>query len=378
MQYLIDRWTRSEATPEEVEQLFAAIRSKAVDEHLIPEIPETFDEQPVNLLDPEAQRKMLERILQPEQDTARIPWLRQPFRLLRYAAAILILISLGTAAYMLVKPSSKADVVRQEPLPPGDISPGTQRAVLLLSDGSTIMLDSASSGLLAREGNMKIEKLTNGEILYKSESNNNVQVLYNTMSTPRGGIYQLILSDGSKVWLNAASSITYPSRFTGNTREVSITGEAYFEVAKDPQREFIVKTYSDRIVVHGTSFNVNSYKDEHQVRTALLEGAVSIGSKNLVPGQVYEGGRIFKSDVRLDIAWKNGSFAFEKVDLQTLMRQLARWYDLDIVYQGKIPDGKFSGEIGRSLTLNQLLKGMAITKIKYRLENGNKLIIISD
>jgi ferric-dicitrate binding protein FerR (iron transport regulator) len=370
LQYLWKRWMSKTASEEEVEELFAAIRANG--NNMLPE-PQTVGPFQGGL-DDEKKAFILQTIL----DAKPVVKVRH-IRYVWYAAASVVIIMLGAMGYLYMNRQQIASNVQPVIAATAtDIQPGTQRAILTLSDGSTIVLDSASNGVIAKQGHTSIVKNASGEILYNADEKPSGKILYNTMSTPRGGMYSLVLPDGSKVWLNAASSITYPTRFAGNTREVAITGEAYFEVTKNPLKAFIVKTYKEEISVHGTSFNVNSYRDEQNVRTSLLEGSVFIGAQELKPGEVYQNGKVFKADVNLDVAWKNGSFAFSNADLKSVMRQLARWYNLEIVFEGEIPPGKFSGEIGRTLTLNQLLKGLSITKIKYRLENGNKLIIISD
>lgn len=268
-----------------------------------------------------------------------------------------------------------------------DVKPGGQKALLTLADGTQIILDSASSGLLAQQGNAQIIKLHNGELAYNTNGKADVGLLYNTMSTPVGGIYQLILPDGSKVWLNSASSIRYPTAFTDKERRVEISGEVYFEVAKNAAKPFIVKvTNLAAIKVLGTHFNVNAYNDEAEIKTTLLEGAVNISQGNksstLSPGQqaqINQSGFIKRVDnVDLDeaVAWKNGSFLFNSAALPVVLRQAARWYDLDVVYEGKVPTDKFSGQIPRSVNLSSLLKWMQWSDVHFKLE-GKKLTIKS-
>ncbi len=199
-------------------------------------------------------------------------------------------------------------------------------------------------------------------------------VAMNTMTTPKGGQYRVTLGDGTKVWLNAASSITYPTAFTGKKREVSITGEAYFEVSKNKEKPFIVKTSSDEITVLGTSFNINAYADEQSIKTSLLLGTVKIGNSFLKPGEGYQDGKIVQTNVQQDIAWKNGKFNFKNLSLEQVMRQIARWYDVEPVYSNGIPEVKLGGGMDRSLTLVQVLEGLKSLNVNCRLE-GRKLII---
>ena len=268
-----------------------------------------------------------------------------------------------------------------------DVAPGGQRALLTLADGTQIVLDSASTGLLAQQGNAQVVKLSNGEILYNASGGKNAEILFNTMSTPAGGIYQLILPDGSKVWLNSTSSIRYPTEFSAKVRLVEITGEAYFEIAKNADKPFIVKVNNlTEVKVTGTHFNVNAYDDEAVIKTTLLEGSVNISqggiSSALVQGQqaqINKKGlikRIDAADLEEAVAWKNGNFLFNSAGLSTVLRQAARWYDLEIIYEGKIPDDKFSGQISRSVNLSSLLKWIQWSEIHFKLV-GKKLIISS-
>jgi transmembrane sensor len=268
------------------------------------------------------------------------------------------------------------------------VAPGGNRAVLTLAGGQKIILDSAAAGVLAEQGTTHVQKLGDGQLAYQAGrkgGNTSVAPLYNTLTTPRGGQYELTLPDGTKVWLNAASSITYPTAFTGNSRTVEMTGEAYFEVAHDKKRSFMVKASGQTIQDIGTHFNVNAYTDEPAQVTTLLEGAVTVGGHPLLPGEkatvtgaTANGGGVIdvtKGDPDQAVAWKNGLFHFTDAGLQTVMRQLSRWYNVDVTYEGNIPPRQFTGMIGRSLTLNQVLKGLAMERVHYQIEEGNKLII---
>ena len=307
----------------------------------------------------------------------------------RIVAAACVLAFISLTIFWLQPSENK--VIAKKTVPQkqldNDVKPGGQKALLTLADGTQIVLDSASSGLLAQQGNAQIIKLPNGEIAYNSNGKADVGLLYNTMSTPAGGIYQLILPDGSKVWLNSSSSIRYPTEFTGKERRVEISGEAYFEVAKNAAKPFIVKVNNlAEVKVLGTHFNVNAYSDEAEVKTTLLEGAVNISQGNksstLSPGQqaqINQSGFIKRVDnVDLDeaVAWKNGNFLFNSATLPAVLRQAARWYDLDVVYEGKVPTDKFSGQIPRWVNLSSLLKWMQWSDVHFKLE-GKKIIIKS-
>jgi ferric-dicitrate binding protein FerR (iron transport regulator) len=258
-----------------------------------------------------------------------------------------------------------------------DLPPGTSTAVLTLADGTKIDLENSANGRIAQQGNMQVIKLSTGEVQYKiigaTVGDKHVPGS-NTMSTPRGGQYQLQLPDGSKVWLNAESSITYPVQFARNERRVSITGEAYFEVAKDKTRPFRVLADDTYIEVLGTHFNVNAYKDEGPVRTTLLEGSVRINNSLMKPGEAYVDGKVFPTDVQQAVAWKNGVFNFNDQYLSQIMLQLARWYDVEVVFPEGVPKKQYGGEIGRDLSLSQVLKGLENSGIHFELK-GRRLLV---
>jgi len=259
-----------------------------------------------------------------------------------------------------------------------NIKPGSQKALLTLADGTTITLESAANGIIAKQGGTQVLKLGNGMIRYvKDETHNQPEnISYNKMSTPGGGRYQLILPDGSIIWLNAESSITYPTAFSGNERKVNITGEVYFEVVKDKSKPFKVTAGDQQIEVLGTHFNINAYQDEDHVKTSLLEGSVKVNQQILKPGEAFQNGKVSKTNVDQDVAWKNGIFNFNNQSLAQVMRQLARWYNLEVVYPSGVPRKEYGGEMGRNLTLNQVLKGLENSGIYFERE-GRKLLVKS-
>lgn len=288
----------------------------------------------------------------------------------RYAAAIAILIIGITVYYTFSHTPPPENKVAQTTPPsvPNDVMPGSDRAVLILSTGEQVKLDSNASATIT-DGSLSIEN-RHGHLSYKDAQ----VVAINTMTTPKGGQYQLTLADGTKVWLNAASSITYPTAFPNNTREVTITGEAYFEVSKNKEKSFIVKTATDEIKVLGTSFNVNTYEDKPGVKTSLLEGSVKIGDTFIKPGQAYQNGRIIPTDVQQDVAWKNGVFVFGGSDIKEIMKQVERWYDVKVEYVGTPPSMKINGKMDRGVKLSGLMHFWAEYGIHTRLE-GRMLVI---
>lgn len=265
-----------------------------------------------------------------------------------------------------------------------DIQPGGNKALLTLADGSSIVLDDAQNGVLAQQGNTKVMK-QNGKLHYSTSKSGPGKIGYNTITTPRGGQYQVELPDGSKVWLNAASSLRCPTAFTGKERRVEISGEVYFEVAKNKAMPFIVDVNGAEIQVLGTHFNVMSYDDEPMMYTTLLEGSVRFTSNGdytvLKPGQQSQLARNGKfttvSDVNLAsvVAWKNGLFDFEGLDLETIARQLSRWYKVEVVYNRKIDD-LFYAKIPRSTRLSDVLKALELTgKVHFEID-GTKIRVL--
>jgi len=246
------------------------------------------------------------------------------------------------------------------------------------------VLDTLGNGLVASQQGTRIS-LQNGSLAY--DASQAADVTFNTVTTPRGRKFQLLLPDGSSVWLNAASSLRFPTAFNGANRTVEITGEAYFEVAHNPRRPFIVKVGENAAVeVLGTHFNINAYADESSINTTLLEGAVKVRafsqSHTLHPGQqarIFNSGRAVKVlnsvDLSQVIAWKNGLFNFQGAGLEAVMRQLARWYDLEVVYEGKVPQLEFGGELPTTLNLSQVVKILSKVEVKFRIEENRRLIV---
>ena len=306
------------------------------------------------------------------------------------AAAFFIVLIVGASYFLIFNNNSKKIVktaVSFKQNSKDDVAPGGNRATLTLGDGSTIVLDSAQNGTLTQQGNTKIIKIDNGQLAYKvAKSNAGLEIEYNTVTTPRGGQYQLVLSDGSKVWLNAASSIRFPAIFTGSERNVEITGEAYFEVAHNAEMPFHVKVNDMDVQVVGTHFNINAYEDENVIKTTLLQGSVKVSEGNLntliIPGEQAgiekTSNRIMlKAGVNLNevVAWKNGFFYFEGLDFGTIARQLSRWYDVEVIYKRTIDD-LFYAKIPRNTKLSVLLKALELTgKVHFEIE-GKKVIVL--
>ncbi|MES1249681.1 MAG: FecR domain-containing protein, partial [Chitinophaga rupis] len=303
------------------------------------------------------------------------------------AAAAVLALLVGVGGYVAVfhHPQKQAISGELRPLK-HDAAPGRTRAVLTLADGSRITLDSARSGQLAMQGKTTVTN-QHGAVTYST--NGATETLFNTLATGRGEQSPpLTLSDGTRVWLNAASSIRYPVAFSGDARQVEITGEAYFEVAKDPTKPFYVRARDVKVEVLGTHFNINAYQDEPSMRTTLLEGSVKViaggasqrGRKEMLlsPGEQAQVGKdvnlVKAVDVDQVMAWKNGMFNFNHTDLQSVLRQLARWYDIDVQFEGSPSPRTFHGKITRDLRLSQVIGLLQEVKVKFRIEDG-KLIV---
>jgi len=304
----------------------------------------------------------------------------------RYAAAAAVLL-VFLSVYFIYNSNRKhpalAKIVTQKQRFKNDVPPGTDKAILTLADGSTILLDDEDNGTLTTQGSTKVLKF-NGKVSYQSAHQSSQEILFNTISTPQGGQYQVVLPDGSAVWLNAASSIRFPTVFQGNERKVEVTGEAYFEITKDKFKPFIVSVNNSQIEVLGTHFNVMAYEEEALLKTTLLEGSIKFVNRNtikiLVPGQQSQlkkdGVLAVASGVNTDdvMAWKNGVFHFEGEDIGTVTRQLSRWYDVEVEYSRKVDD-LFYAEMPRNTKLSDALKALELTgKVHFEID-GKKIIV---
>lgn len=270
-----------------------------------------------------------------------------------------------------------------------DIVPGGDRARLTLADGTEITLDDAGEGVIREEDGIRISR-QEGELTYKAESREPKAETYHTLSTPRGGQYRLVLPDGSKVWLNAASSIRFPRAFTGQQRLVEISGEVYFEIARDPDRPFRVKAADQtEVEVLGTHFNIMAYEEEASLQTTVLEGSVMVRTKSqeprakklLKPGQQARTGRgmaeikVLEVNPEAVVAWKNGLFRFHDDDIRTVMKQIVRWYDVKVHYEGEPPGTEFTGMISRKVNIRQVLNMLERTGgVRFRIEGRNIIV----
>jgi transmembrane sensor len=385
---LFQRFVQNTCTREEMDELYAWIQdSEEGDVQLL--MDERFnyitDTSKADTVD---WNHMFRQIV----ETKRVAPVKRLWYRVAVAATVLLIVSL-LGYYIINKQTGRSkDIVKTDSVSHDITAPQTTRATIVLANGEKVYLDSVVTGELAQQGNTKLEKLSNGELAYKkTTANGSKEIKYNTLNNPRGSpAVTLALSDGTKVWLNAGSSLTFPVVFTGTERKVSITGEAYFEVSKDPKKPFRVQFSSagreGTVEVLGTHFNVNAYEDEPFAKTTLLEGKVQVyalgtQSQTLLPGQQAQlsntGAISILKDVNLEqtMAWKNGLFNFKDTDIQTVMRQISRWYDVDVEYQG-IPKDKYAGEMSRQAQLSNVFKVLeTMGGVQFKIE-GKKVTVI--
>ncbi|WP_343307059.1 FecR domain-containing protein [Chitinophaga niabensis] len=374
--YLFYRYFQKTASREELDELSLLINepeNEAAVKLLMEEAYLLFEPQGDVLSETQS-----EQILTNVQSRTRkhITWWRR----MAVAAAVLVFVSAGLYGWLQMGDWKPAPVIARQ----NDVLPGTNKAVLHLADGTVVTLDSAGNQVIQQGGTIINQQ--NGQLRYNANDPNAATVSFNTLATPRGGQYSVTLPDGSKVWLNSASSLRFPTAFTGLERKVELTGEAYFEVAKNAKQPFKV-TLEDKttIEVLGTHFNVNAYKDEPAISTTLLEGAVRLTNGKaritIKPGeraQLQEGGTKFvidRPDVDRVVAWKNGFFQFDGDNITLIMKQLSRWYDIEPVYAGNMNMKDYSGYISRNSNISEVLKMLELTnEIKFKVE-GRKVTV---
>jgi len=305
------------------------------------------------------------------------------------AAAVLILIFSGAIYFIQDKKHTQesAIILHDNKAANNPLLPASNKAVLVLGNGSRIVLDDVSNGDITHQKGTKVIKLNSGQLSYQSTAGNAPTagaMEYNTLTTPKGGQYQVTLADNTIVWLNAGSSIRFPVAFTGKERVVELTGEAYFEVAKNAAQPFKVKVKNSEIAVLGTHFNIMGYDNESLVKTTLLEGSVKVNTPTtdivLSPGQqskMSENGGVVinkEADIEEVMAWKNGLFQFEGKDVESVMRELARWYDIDVIFTGKV-NKHFSGKITRNVSASKVFEMLEATgEIHFQVQ-GNRVSV---
>ena len=312
------------------------------------------------------------------------------------AAAACVLLFMVSGLYFYnksntVKPNVTQKVVVRKNT--NDIKAGGVKAILTLADGKQVILDDSKNGIVIDQGGIKIHKNSKGVIEYSLTERLNQdytedkepQVVYNTIQTPAGGKFQLNLADGSKVWLNSESSLRFPVFFSGDSREVQLEGEAYFEVSKDQHKKFSVRSGNQTVEVLGTHFNINAYANEPSMTTTLIEGAVKVIEMNTNKSQILKPGEQaivskdikvqHKEDIQADLAWKEGYFNFENANIETVMRQLGRAYGITTRYETSMPETHFEGAISTNLSLLEVLDILQKSNIHFRLE-GREVVVM--
>jgi ferric-dicitrate binding protein FerR (iron transport regulator) len=373
--YLFFRYFEKTASKEELDELMLLLdRPENADavKLLMEEAYRNFE--PKRNIFNDAQSETLFTNIQATQTT-----FKRRFMWWRAVAAALVL-SIFAGWWMLDRQSPATTASR---LQKNDVLPGSNKAVLSLADGSIVTLDSTGNQVI-QQGNTTISQ-RNGQLLYASGNANAATVSYNTLTTPRGGQFQITLPDGSKVWLNAASSLRFPTAFTGSERRVEMTGEVYFEITKNARKPFRVTVNDMTVEVLGTHFNVKAYTDEKTIATTLLEGSVQLtkGTEKVAikPGEQAQwasGGKTFTiGHPELDqvMAWKNGYFRFDGENIVDIMKQLSRWYDVDAVYAGNMTMKDYSAYISRNSNISEVLKMLELTEeVSFKIE-GKKVTV---
>lgn len=385
---MLGKYRRGTATPEErrfVEAYDALLAAREGEEDSSSQDPDTLTEEMLA----EAWARIGRRETGAPAGGARI-------RRLGIAAAAAVLLALALVGIVLYREApktapSRSALVSADPAPE-TIHPGSNRAVLTLAGGKQILLDSARTGLMARQGSTRIVQLNGGQLAFEGGQRGGDGAggvpQYNNITTPPGGQYKVTLPDGTAVWLNASSSLDFPAAFTGNDRRVRLHGEAYFEVAGDPGKPFIVEADDLRIRVLGTHFDIAAYGDERTIRTTLSEGMVQVSARGeshvLRPGE--QAGmdrttgdfRIAAVNVDQALAWKNGLFYFDNTNIRVIMREVARWYNAEIVYEtSDFTHKNFSGVVSRYSEVDALLKRLELTGAVHFKVEGNRIFVMN-
>jgi hypothetical protein len=382
---LLDRYAQNELSRYEFDELCDRIKDAQNDAYLKDIIGQELSETEFVAMDKGQLDAMLKRVLSQESGVRRM------FTWKRWAVAASIILAVGIGSYLLFSPRPPKEGGEKPMTKINDVpAPSVARATLKLDDGRIVYLDSVGNGQLAVQGNVNVLKTADGKLIYSQEPGVRSQELkYNTISNPRGSkVQSLTLIDGTQVWLNAESSITYPTAFIGSERNVTITGEADFVVKHNEQMTFKVIANSVEVRDIGTEFNVNAYNDEDAIRVTLLEGSVKVSRSNqsngsvvIKPGQqvytVGSGQLAVNKDVDVEqvMAWKNGLFLFDKTDIKGVMRQLARWYDVDVSFEGYVPTQMFGGGIQRAVPLSKVLENLEKYGVHFRIED-KKIVVL--
>lgn len=381
IEHLWRRYLAGQATEAELNELFEYNNGNPNDEPGSRFIEEILAAQPAEKrLNDEVRRQMLENVLAGRQKLATAPRIAK----YRYLAAAVAIVAIALASLWYFNTGKQQTAQKPPVMAASDIQPGKNGAVLTLADGTKMILDSLGNGIIANQQGTSIT-LQEGALVYNHQQQTG-EIAFNTMTTPAGRQFTLLLPDGSKVWLNASSSIRFPTAFSGKERLVELSGEAYFQVAADKSLPFHVKLpQNGEIEVLGTGFNVNGYANEKAITTTLVEGQIKVKqgteSKLLKPGQQAKIAAnavslIKNANVEMITAWKNGVFNFEGLTLEEAMRQIERWYDVKVVYPEGIPSVQFGGEMDRNVSIDQLISILKKYGVKVQMQEGRIINIL--
>jgi len=389
MNQLFNKYLKNECTTAEINKLFRHFEEAKDEITLKKLIAKALEQEPYEkekeALSDEKVTEMYNNIQQHINADERVYSL---WRKIAITASVLVFMSFGIYFYIAKQQPEKQEVTQAYQ----DSLQGKNEAVLTLANGKKIILTDTENGVIANEGITNISKTEEGQLVYHvSQSRQESDIKYNEITIPNGGEYRLVLPDGTKVWLNASSTLRYPVYFAGKERNVELTGEGYFEVAKNAKQPFMVKAGEMKVQVLGTHFNVSAYHDDASVTTTLLEGSVNILSKTgtavLKPGEqsIYSGSKITVATVNIEdaVAWKNGYFRFNNENIESIMKKVSRWYNVEVEYRGDVKGKKFWGTFSRTKSLSELLANLELTEsIKFKIVpgdasgNGRRVIVM--
>jgi len=395
--YLFSKYYDRTASQKEIKELFDILKSSSDQQltKLMRDEWENFEHTEAPFFDFKKSQEMLDTILAAGTDKNNFheeaPTIKSKkwpliFISISAAAALIILNIIGLDFWIEKIAPAPVQIASANVNP--DISPGGNKAVLTLANGQRIILDSIRNGIIVRNESFEIKKTENGQLVYHAFDRNYKNARngdFNMVSTPRGGEYRITLPDGSKVWLNSATSIKFPGVFKRNIREVELDGEAYFEIAKKSAMPFMVRSGSTEIEVLGTHFNVKAYSNQSVMKTTLVEGSVKIiegkSSVLLKPGQQARltGGNLTilnNVDIEEQTAWKNGLFVFKDASVEEVMSQVASWYDLNVTYEGKIPEKYLTGKVSRSVNASEFMNLLSYAGVKFKIK-GKDIVIMN-
>ncbi|RXK85705.1 FecR family protein [Filimonas effusa] len=385
--YLLKQYAAGNCARPELDELMSFIRNAGKDEPFHQALSDEWKAITIRTpLLPVAWEQMFDEIITTEPASEQLPDMkRRAVNIFRWTAAAAVLLLLATGAMLWIRNGELAAPAKT-PVAVNDVAPGHEGAILTLANGSVVILDTAANGNIATQANVNVSK-QNGQLVYHDNAATSAaETMMNTLATPRGRQYQLVLPDGTRAWLNAASSIQYPAAFSAKERRVAITGEVYFEVAAKAGSPFVVNAAQQELTVLGTHFNINAYNNENAIRTTLLQGSVRIQSQDhngnsllLAPGQqsVLNATGLKMIDVEAEqfVAWTKGQFWFHHASVKEVMQQLERWYNIEVVYQGTIPAHDFGGKLERSLPLSGILQFLEKSGIHYKLQERTLTIM---